>query len=744
MSPKPTQPAPDADAPATVDKGSTAALQALQRYFGFSTFREGQGEIIASILQGSDTLVIMPTGGGKSLCYQLPALVLPGVTLVVSPLIALMKDQVDSLRQKNIPADFINSTLSAKEQRERIQAMRDGSLKLVYVAPERFRSPSFFDALREVSVSLFAIDEAHCISQWGHDFRPDYYKIGSVLAKLDRPQVVALTATASPAVRSDILRALHLENAEVFVAGFSRPNLSLKVCHTSTESEKFETLRALIARRRTGIVYCATRKKVDLVSERLKSWKVSHVSYHGGMDESARTRAQERFLDGSVDVVVATNAFGMGIDRSDLRFIAHFEIPGSIEAYYQEVGRAGRDGLPSECELYFCHPDVRVQEFFIDGSNPGYDMIVMVWNTLRRLASSAQTVESSVADLALLIPGCKNDMTVSNSLTILGRHGYLERYDIPGSLLRGTRLLRPEVRGHELEIDRTALEAKEKVDRDRLRLMIDFAYSRECRQRFILRALGEHHSERCGVCDICDSGTREGAREGSPEELLLLKKLLSCVARMSWKRPSGWEGRFGKQRILQVLLGSRSRLVTEAGLDRLSTYGILREPGEPYVSLLLREALDAGFLTTGGGQYPVITLSQEGETVMKSREACVLCWPPLHSGVPRQSLSDPSGRPKKASSPAESAKGLPELPPEARELYSILREERLRMASEKNLPPYVIAHDRLLGQFALERPMSDEAALRIPGVGQRKLDLYLRPFLDRIRTFSPSGKIAGE
>jgi ATP-dependent DNA helicase RecQ len=320
--------------------------EALEKHFGFREFREPQAEIISEILKGQDLFVVMPTGGGKSLCYQLPAILLEGVTVVVSPLLALMKDQVDALAFKGIPATLINSTISGAEQQQRIRRMREGEFKLVYIAPERFRSRMFLQALGQVTIALFAVDEAHCISQWGHDFRPDYFRLGSVLAELGHPQTAAFTATATPDVRADIVKRLGLEKPAIFVAGFARPNLRFVVTETQSELEKYKRLRELIQRHRTGIVYCATRKRVDLVSEELRSWGVRVVSYHGGIDDSAREEAQNQFAQNSCDVVVATNAFGMGIDRADLRFVVHFEIPGSLEAYYQEAGRAGRDGEP--------------------------------------------------------------------------------------------------------------------------------------------------------------------------------------------------------------------------------------------------------------------------------------------------------------------------------------------------------------------------------------------------------------
>ncbi len=339
---------------------------ALKTYFNFESFRKGQEAIIRAVLRGEDTLAVLPTGGGKSLCFQLPALMRPGLTLVVSPLIALMQDQVDGLNQNGIPATFVNSSLGWSEMHRRLVDM--GRHRLVYVAPERFKSRWFLSSLRRTGVSLFVVDEAHCISMWGHDFRPDYLLLKDILKLLGRPQVMACTATATPEVRGDIARQLGMREPAVIVRGFARENLTLAVRRTRTHAEKLARALQILREYPTGIIYCSTRVNVDNVSAKLKSAGVSCVAYHGGMEDQKRRRSQDLFIRGEVPVAVATNAFGMGIDRPDLRAIIHWDVPGSIEAYYQEAGRAGRDGRPARCELLFNHADVRTQEFFIQES----------------------------------------------------------------------------------------------------------------------------------------------------------------------------------------------------------------------------------------------------------------------------------------------------------------------------------------------------------------------------------------
>ncbi len=343
---------------------------ALKQHFGFQAFRPGQAEIVAAVAAGRDCIGVLPTGGGKSLGYQLPALLRDGVTLVVSPLISLMKDQVDALVARSIPATFINSSLPLPELNARIDRLARGQVRLAYVAPERFRDPRFRAAAAKAQISLVAVDEAHCISSWGHDFRPDYLQLGPALTELSHPQVLALTATATPEVRADIITQLGLgvaprRSPEVIVSGFARPGLTLAVSRTATHDAKLDRCLKILAEAPTGIVYCATRAMVDRVAGRLRQQGIACAAYHAGLEEAERERAQDDFMAGRLPVVVATNAFGMGIDRADLRCVIHWDVPGSIEAYYQEAGRAGRDGRPARCELLFNFADVKTQEYFI-------------------------------------------------------------------------------------------------------------------------------------------------------------------------------------------------------------------------------------------------------------------------------------------------------------------------------------------------------------------------------------------
>lgn len=362
----------------------------LKEKFGYDEFRPGQTEIIQKILDHQNVLGIMPTGGGKSVCYQLPALVLEGLTLVISPLISLMKDQVDALNEMGIPAAFINSSLTMPEINDRLRLAVDGKIKLLYVAPERLESYDFQQLLRHVPIELLAVDEAHCISQWGHDFRPSYLKLADIIQQFDQqPSIVALTATATPQVAEDILQRLLIPKENQVTTGFARENLAFQVVKEQKDTYLLEYLR--VNQNQAGIVYASTRKEVERLYHLLKSKNISVGKYHGGMGEQERSKNQEDFLFDRIQVMVATNAFGMGINKSNVRFVIHAQVPGNLESYYQEAGRAGRDGLPSEAILLFAPHDLQIQQFFIDQSEMAIDYKQNEYLKLREMSQYAHS-----------------------------------------------------------------------------------------------------------------------------------------------------------------------------------------------------------------------------------------------------------------------------------------------------------------------------------------------------------------
>ncbi|MBN1849458.1 MAG: ATP-dependent DNA helicase RecQ [Deltaproteobacteria bacterium] len=408
-----------------------AALAFMQRVFGYHRFRPGQEEIVTSVLDGRDTLVIMPTGGGKSLCYQIPAFIREGVTLVISPLIALMKDQMDALRVRDMQVTAIHSLMTLKEQEEALTRIITGEVKLVYASPERLRNQRFIQALKQNPITMVAVDEAHCISQWGHDFRPDYLRIAHALQALGRPQTIALTATATEKVRTDIITQLQLKAPNVFITGFDRRNLYWEVAPVHDEEQKTALLKGrLEGLSGAAIIYTGTRKKVESIAESLRNSGLKAEAYHAGLDKDERTRVQDDFMEGRTDLVVATNAFGMGIDRSDIRMVVHHTFPGSIEAYYQESGRAGRDGEPATCLLLYNALDRRLQEFFIESRYPPQGMIFEVWNRLRKRPEDV--IWLTYREIGLLGEEKIADLTVGSCVKILEDAGVLsrlQRYD---------------------------------------------------------------------------------------------------------------------------------------------------------------------------------------------------------------------------------------------------------------------------------------------------------------------------
>jgi len=409
-----------------IEKQKQELIELLKIHYGYNTLREGQEKALDSLLSGNNTVVVMPTGGGKSLCYQLPSLILEGVTIVISPLIALMKDQVDGLARVGIPATFINSSISPQETTARLEAMKNGQFKLLYVAPERFYSTEFVEALKQIKVSLFAVDEAHCISSWGHDFRPSYVKLKYAIKELGNPLVMALTATATPEVREDIAKQLALDKYNLVITGFARPNLKFGVIRANEGAKPHYVLEAIrSAEEGAGVVYVSTRARADEVLQVLIDNGIDAIGYHAGLEPQERKNVQEMFMKNKAKVIVATNAFGLGIDKPDVRFVIHYDMPGTLEAYYQEAGRAGRDGKPSLCLLLYNSRDRVLQEFFIKGDNPSPEMILELYQVL--LDYGTDRVLVTYSDLGKQLMDSGPDMAIGTAIKILEREGLIKR-----------------------------------------------------------------------------------------------------------------------------------------------------------------------------------------------------------------------------------------------------------------------------------------------------------------------------
>lgn len=597
--------------------------EALKHFFGYDTFRPGQQQIVEEALQNRDLLIIMPTGGGKSLCFQLPALLKPGLTVVVSPLIALMQDQVDALQDNGIGATFLNSSLRVEDVRSREAAILDGKIKLLYVAPERLLGERFLPFLEKVrsqiGISAFAIDEAHCVSEWGHDFRPEYRQMKQLRQRYPNIPLLALTATATGRVRQDIIQQLTLQEPGIHLASFNRPNLYYEVIPKERQSYN-QLITKIRSHQGSGIIYCLSRRKVDETAALLQQEGITALPYHAGLSNEERSSNQTRFIRDDVQIMVATVAFGMGINKPDVRFVIHYDLPRNLESYYQESGRAGRDGDTSHCTLFFGAGDIRTIDYLIE-QKPDPD--------------------------------------------------------------------------------------EQRVARQQLRQVIEYAEGSDCRRTIQLSYFGERFPGNCNNCDNC--------RTPKPVEdwTIEAQKFLSCVARC--------RERFGMTHIIDVLRGSRKQKIEQNGHHLLSTYAIGKDRTAEAWKMLARSLLHQGLVDETTDGYRILKLNKLSWEVLRSQRTVQIA---ITKTSIAQALSEPNSR----SAEVES-------------LFDRLRRLRKQIADAQTVPPYVVFADSSLKLMAQQQPQTIEDFAEISGVGTHKLNQYGDKFVSEIRAFCQEQKL---
>ncbi|ETO96416.1 ATP-dependent DNA helicase RecQ [Lachnoanaerobaculum sp. MSX33] len=602
--------------------------EALKAVFGYDSFRQGQESVINAVLDGRDILAVMPTGAGKSLCYQVPAMLLSGITLVISPLISLMQDQVKALNEAGVDAAFINSSLSEKEMHDTFKNASKGQYKIIYVAPERLMSEGFVRLAKGVEISMITVDEAHCISQWGQDFRPSYMDIAEFVNVLDkRPIISAFTATATQNVREDIICSLGLTNPYFLVTGFDRENLFFQV---DKPQSKDRFILDYLDRHKgeSGIIYCATRKNVDSLYTLLKKRNISVAKYHAGMSIEERKQMQDDFVFDYTSIVIATNAFGMGIDKSNVRFVIHYNMPSSMENYYQEAGRAGRDGLNSECILLFSPQDIIINRFL------------------------------------------------------------LEHKDFS-------------------EIDPTDAMTIRERDIKRLQIMEGYCYTTECLRNYILKYFGENPQKPCDDCGNC---LRQFETLDMTDEA---KNIINCIYES--------RGRYGKNIIMDTVLGAKTARLEEIGASKYKSYGVLESSNKTLLRRLIEELLLEGYIKTG--EYQVLKLGDISKLKLKDTKVLV-------------KITDEDKVTNRKLKPKKNIKGMDSLTSSGFKLFDKLKELRLEIAREEKMPPYIVFNDKTLIDMCAKMPTTKSDMLNVSGVGENKYGKYGERFIAVIKEYA--------
>lgn len=657
----------------------------LHRVFGHREFRPHQQAVCEAAAAGSDVLLVMPTGAGKSLCYQLPALARGGTALVISPLIALMDDQAAKLEALNLRVARIHSGLPRESAREAARAYLEGRLDFLFIAPERLRVPGFPEMLARRKPALIAVDEAHCISQWGHDFRPDYRTLSQFLPALRPSPIIALTATATPSVQTDIVRALGLQEPSIFITGFRRTNLHIEATEVS-KPQRTERIRTLLADQtsRPAIVYAQSRKSAEEIASSLAG-KFTAAPYHAGLDAGTRDRVQRAFLSGKLDVVVATVAFGMGIDKADVRTVIHAALPGSVEAYYQEIGRAGRDGKPSRAVLLHSFADRRTQEFFLERSYPALSDIEKVLGALAEGGSSLSLLQQQLKLDLETLEQCVDKLLVQGAVAA----------DLDGSIHA---VAQPHWK--------QSYERQVQYRRSQIDKIVAFAEGTSCRMAALVRHFGDltDTGTPCGICDICQpegtaSNTARPPNDAERTELRAILKLLGTSGRSSGKILStlGWQDR----RYFDALVNALAR----AGLVSITTETFRAEDGRDIT-------------------YRKLALTPDASEIDDRALDTVWLRPEASGAAPAGKRRAAAGAKK-----ATAAKAVDPLTQEQTALEARLKQWRLATATAQGVPAFTVFHDSVLRNLAINPPANVAELEAVRGIGQEKSNRYAADLL---------------